>query len=251
MKILEINSPSNETFKKLKSLLTSKGIKKENQFFLIGKKIIDEFLNSSQPNFIIVNFIIFDATQALEAHKNILLSKDLFNELDILGTHQPMLVLSYKSFQEVDLNKPAIGLEIISPLGDPRNLGALIRSAYGLGVKKMILTNESAHPFLPQATKSSSGVALKMEFLITPKKINELDVVGENFVLDLHGENIKNIIWPKNLRLWVGEEGPGLQLSTQQEKKIKKINIPTSQIESLNAMISTTIAIWEWNKASN
>lgn len=251
MKILEINSSSNETFKKLKSLLTSKGIKKENQFFLIGKKLIDEFLFSPQSKFKIEHFVIFDATSAHSTHKNILLSKELFKELDILGTHQPLLVLSYQSFIETSINAPPQGLELVCPLGDPRNLGALIRSAFGLGAKKMILTNESAHPFLPQSVKSSAGVVLKMDFQVTPLKLNEIPVTGENYVLDLRGENIKNVLWPKNLRLWVGEEGPGVQLSSNQEKNIKKVNIPTPHIESLNAMISTTIALWEWNKSNN
>lgn len=251
MKILEINSSANETFKTLKSLLTSKGIKKEKKFFLSGKKIIHEFLQTKNPHFKVEFFVVFNANDAHPTHKTILLSKDLFNELDILGTHHFMLALSYQEFAEGHLDEAPLGLELICPLGDPRNLGALIRTASGFGVKKIILTSESTHPFLPHSMKASAGACLTMNFQVVQQKINTLPIIGDNFVLDLTGENIKKVTWPKNLRLWVGEEGPGLQLSEQQEKKIKKINISTPQIESLNAMISTTIAIWEWSKAQN
>jgi tRNA G18 (ribose-2'-O)-methylase SpoU len=46
----------------------------------------------------------------------------------------------------------------------------------------------------------------------------------------------------------VGEEGPGLKLSPEQKKKMNFVSIPTQRIESLNATISATLAIWEWRK---
>ena len=67
-------------------------------------------------------------------------------------------------------------------------------------------------------------------------------------LLALFGENIAAVTWPKNLRLWVGEEGPGLTLEHAQKRIMKFVHIPTANIESLNAMVSTSLALWEWKK---
>ena len=113
----------------------------------------------------------------------------------------------------------------------------------------MILTQEATHPFLPNSIKASAGAALKMKFLSINAKLGLLPLVGENFALELHGTDLAKVLWPKNLRLWVGEEGPGLQLAHEQKRSMKFIHIPTSEIESLNATTSTTLALWEWKKS--
>lgn len=244
----QITSATNSQFKIWKSLLTSKGIKEHLHFFLMGKKLVEEFLNSPTQGFK-AEYIIFDEEIILKTPiKKTLLTRELFKELDILGTKSPLLILSFEDFKEKKITDMPQGLELICPLGDPRNLGALVRSSVGFGVNELILTKESTHPFLPQAIKASSGAALKMKFSKTKSALSEIALVGENYALALFGEDITKVKWPENLRLWVGEEGPGLSLEHSQKKTMKFINIPTHEIESLNAMVSTSLAIWEWKK---
>lgn len=257
MHITEISSKDNSIFRTLKKLLTSKGIKEEKCFLLMGEKLISEFLNSQTSEnkkslFKIKSVISFDEvpahiiTSVLETQ--IKLKKELFDELDVLGTHAPMLLLEYFELKEANLLESPQGLEIISPLGDPKNLGALSRSALGFGASKIILTKESCHPYLPHAIKASAGAILNIPIYHTSLETSELPLVGENLALNLHGQKIQDLSWPKNLRLWVGEEGPGLKLSMDQKRKIKMITIPMGGIESLNATVSTSIAMWEWKK---
>lgn len=269
-----ISSASNPQFKIWKSLTTSKGIKENNQFFLMGEKLVKEFLiemkdgpKSSGPAAMDSNtsgdagykaeYLIFEAgiesevfswAQSKSGLKKTLLSRELFKELDVLGTKAPLLILSFTDFKEKDFSIEPAGLELICPLGDPRNMGALVRTSLGFGIREIILTKESTHPFLPQAIKASSGAALKINFSKSSFAVSEVPMTGENFALDLLGENITKTKWPKNLRLWVGEEGPGLQIDHSQKKIMRFVNIPTTGIESLNAMVSTSLAIWEWRK---
>ena len=250
--ITQITSATNNQFKIWKSLTTSKGIKENKQFFLMGEKLVEEFLlglsagvvSGFKPEYIIHD----EEIQVKTEIKKTFLSRELFKELDVLGTKAPMLVLSFSDFAEKNFAAPAKGLELICPLGDPRNLGALIRSSVGFGVNEIILTKESTHPFLPHAIKASSGAALRAKFSKTSLAISEIPMTVENYALALFGENITKTNWPKNLRLWVGEEGPGLHLEHSQKKIMKFVNIPTANIESLNAMVSTSLAIWEWRK---
>ncbi len=247
-RITEISSKDNPVFRNMKKLLTSKGIKEEKCFLLMGEKLISEFIETANPRYKIKNVISFDEVHFPILQSELKLKKELFNELDVLGTNYPMLVIEYFELKEPNLLESPAGLEIISPLGDPKNLGALSRSAKGFGASKIILTKESCHPYLPHAIKASSGAILNIPIYYTTKDISELPLSGENYALNLHGQKIHELTWPKNLRLWVGEEGPGLKLSMDQKRKIKMITIPTGGIESLNATVSTSLAMWEWKK---
>ena len=248
-----ISSESNDKIKVFKSLLTSKGVKENNKFILSGMKIIEEFFGQNLARFKI-HGLIFDSEQwpaFLEEQENVqkyIIPKNIFKELDVIGTKEPLLVLEFKDFDQKDLSASAIDLEIICPLGDPRNLGALIRSAVGFGVREIILTKEAAHPFLPQSVKASAGAVLYATFKKTDLAVSEISFESETLALDLKGQNLSGLQFPKNFRLLVGEEGPGLQLTAEQKNKIKYINIPTQRIESLNAMVSTSLALWEWKK---
>lgn len=258
MKSIEVSSAQNAQFKIWKSLLNSKGIKEHQQFLLMGDKLIEEFVSRLNPesSFQIEGLLRTNKHNTPQIliqkkfnYKEALLSTELFQELDTLGTHSPLLLVSFKNFPLKQIDILQKGLEIVCPLGDPRNLGALTRSAAGFGVKEIILTQESCHPFLPQAIKASAGAVLTMGFTLFPQKISEMPLVGANFALELHGETIQKVKWPDSLRLWVGEEGPGLRLEHLQKRTMKFIHIPTQGIESLNATVSTSIALWEWRKS--
>jgi RNA methyltransferase, TrmH family len=247
----QITSATNVQYKIWKSLLTSKGIKENRLFLLMGDKIVQEYLDAPSLKYKIEGVLCLEPSDKNKKFRQTQLSADLFKELDVLNTRSPMLVLSFEEFKDMDFAAEPQGLELITPLGDPRNLGAMTRTAVSFGVSQMILTQESTNPFLPHSVKASSGAVLKMVFKKSRLPLNEIKSSGENYALDLKGENIKNVNWPTNLRLWVGEEGPGLQLSPEQKLQVKSVHIPMSGMESLNAMVSTSLAIWEWRKKND
>lgn len=249
-----ITSESNDYNKLLKSLVSSKGIKENSQFILSGKKLINEFFEKKLTRFKPVTLVYHsDEWTSLdhvsEELTKTVIPKVVFKELDVIGTDQPLLVLEFKNFEEKDFTKQAVDLELIAPIGDPRNLGALVRSGVGFGISEIILTSETTHPFLPHSVKASAGAVLFANFKKTNLKISEIPAIENNFALDLIGEDLAKTAWPANLRLWVGEEGPGLKLTPEQKKKMKFVSIPTQRIESLNATVSATLAMWEWKKS--
>ncbi len=256
-KEIVISSSSNPQYKILSSLTQSKGIKEHQMFFLMGEKIIHEYLKNPTKSHH-VQFVVQTKncpkfhTQLPSDVKIITLPQDLFKSLDPVGTGYPLLVLDYKKFPTFDESIKPQQLEIICPLGDPRNLGALCRSALAFGVQNIILTSEATHPYLPISVKSSAGAVLHTNFLQTNKKLSEFEIIGANFALDQNGKNLAEWQAEKNMRLWIGEEGPGLQLTIDQKKKLQYLGIPTSSnTESLNAGVAATLAIWEWKKKFN
>ena len=198
-----ITSEGNEKIKLFKSLLTSKGIKENQKFILSGRKLVAEFLDQNLKRFKPFA-LIFDQDDEQAWPKNtdeiqkFVIPKNIFKELDVVGTGEALLTLEFKPFEFKDFSVGAIDLELICPLGDPKNLGALVRSAVGFGVHEIILTQEAAHPYLPQSVKASAGSVLFANFKKSELKISEIPVVGKNFALDLHGNRSRLFNGPIN-----------------------------------------------------
>ncbi len=237
-----LESPSNNVFKKFLSLTTAKGLKAEGLFILSGEKLVREFLK--KPHLEIDAEILPLETEAVSKAKSVFeLTPPLFQQLDVLGTHSPLLVLRQPPIADFDPRIPPRRLEVICPLGDPANLGAIIRSAEAFGASRLILTSEAAHPFLPRSVKASAGSVLRLPLCRTGS-LKELG--GDLIALDQTGTPLSEFPWPENCRLVVGEEGPGLKGM----KFRHTLSIPTISVESLNAVVAASLAFYEYAQIS-
>jgi TrmH family RNA methyltransferase len=243
-----ISSASNENYKMLSDLGSSAGIKKHSCFIVMGQDILRENLNSLRPQ--VIAEIRTESLLALDSSfPQWVLSPSLFKQIDALGTKYNLLLLRLSQLPDFDFNAPPQGLELLVPLGDPNNLGSLARSAWGFSVSKMILTTEAAHPFHPKAIKSSAGAILKMNLSKAPA----LQALAgfEFWALDMSGQDLRQIKFPKNLRLLVGEEGPGLGDLKNSPNITQKLRISTQGVESLNATVATSLALYEYQRQFN
>lgn len=244
----EITSASNELFKNWKNLDTAKGIRKAGEFFLMGEKLIREFAENKelQKRFPVKAEIFTEDLHPLKLasdRSTFKLSKNLFKEIDFVGTHFNLLLLSLPEIESFDPSKGPEGLELICPLGDPGNLGAVIRSALAFNSSRVILTEEAAFPFTPKAVKASAGAVLQMPLARAGSL--QSGAYSEIYALDMVGSDIENFKWPKNLRLLVGEEGSGVR----EMKGLMKLKINTGSVESLNATVAASIALYSYKNS--
>ena len=248
--MLKIESAQNATFKKLANLTSAKGLKKENLLLLSGAKLIDEYIalpHIKRPLKIIYEIVtprmsVLTEVLGTRAPPVIQLSAELFAQLDALGTRHNILVLEQPPMPILEAKDFARytprGLEVVIPVGDPGNLGALIRSCEAFGVPRVILTREAAHPFLPRAIKASAGSVLRVPLSQGP----ELSAFPENCIaLDKDGTPVQDFKWPARGLLVVGEEGPGL--GGHGPRFRQRIGIPTERVESLNVSVAAGIAL--------
>jgi RNA methyltransferase, TrmH family len=259
-----IDSKSNAKFKTWQSLLSSKGIKKEGLFFLSGERLVHEFMKN--PNLEISAELIPKArVQALSApgesvgmsaaqttssgspisvalttdrRSIFVLSAELFAELDEMGTHYNILVLKTPEIKKWTVDTKREKLEVFCPLGDPTNVGSLLRSCEAFGADSVILSEEAANPFLPKSVKASAGSVLRVSLFRGPK-IAELPT--DLITLDSSGESLSSFRWPEQVRLLIGEEGHGVK----DYKGKMRIQIPTQGVESLNATVAASIALYD------
>jgi TrmH family RNA methyltransferase len=251
MKIESISSTTNPKFKSWRSLLTSKGIREEGLCLVSGSKIISEVLENKNLK---VAAALLPNENELNSFRGLdrvyTLSAELFKELDVLGTHTPLLVVETPKI-DAELTPQPKGLEVVIPLSDPSNVGALIRSCVAFGARKIILTREAAHPFLPKALRASAGMSL-MAPLVSGPKLEEFakEVKSSSlFALDMKGQDISDFRWPQDVRLIVGEEGQGLPASLE---FVTRLAIPIdSKAESLNAVVASSIALYGYKIQKN
>ena len=173
------------------------------------------------------------------------LSNFLFQELDVFGTKEPLLVCQVPEISRIDLTRAPYGLEVLCPIGDPGNLGALLRCCRAFDVRTVILLREAAHPFHPKVIRASSG-AVFVQPLQWGGSIADLDTVETLrwiTALDLQGTTMSKAEWSENLRLLIGEEGVGVPAFQFAER----LCIPQNNTSiPLNATVAGSIALYAY-----
>ena len=157
----------------------------------------------------------------------------------------------YSSFAEImqRAKYPAL-IVALDGVTDPRNLGAIIRSAAAFGAAGVVMTERRAAAMTAAAWKSSSGAAARLPIAQVTNLARTIDAAKKEglFVVGLDGESEEIIssmkIATEAIMIVVGSEGKGLARLTR-EKCDLVISIPISATtESLNASVATAIALF-------
>lgn len=248
-----IKSRGNSTFKKILSLHSSKGIKLNRLFLAGGEKIVDEVLADKTERERIALWIRTPhlpppPASVLSSAKTITVSKELFRELNEIGTAGPLLGLNLPDISafSAEASWPD-GCTVFIPFGDPENIGAVARAAFGLGASRAVLLQEAACPFLPRAVRASAGAILRIRLETGPSLADFPAVCRKTpvFALDLKGEHLNKVDWPASFGLIAGMEGKGLPYEVR--KNCIPVSIPLAPgLESLNAATAMAIALWTW-----
>ena len=188
------------------------------------------------------------------------------NELDRLtegAVHQGLAIKlpEYEYVHPNDLMDTALqspGTPLIVALDqitDPRNLGAIIRSAAAFGAQGVVIPERRSAGLTASAWKASSGAAAR----IPVAKATNLNRVLQDYakagftVVGLAGEGATDIADLPGadgpVLLVVGSEGEGLQRLVRENCDVLASIPIASEVESLNAGVATSIALYEISRA--
>ncbi len=233
-----ITSSQNEQFKLLKSLLTSKGVKKHRLCLAMGRKFI--------PTKDKIELQVFAKNHATDITsqtkiRQLILNNELFKQIDVLGTNWPISVIKTLSLPTWDEQDKLEGKEILIQFKDPANLGSVIRSCVAFDVDKIILLNGAVNPFLPKVIKSSNYAVFSRKLFLGPC----VESLRQYMALDSNkGTDINKFKWPEKGRLLIGEERG---LVVNKKAQVKHIHIPMAKgFDSLNSSVAASIAIHAW-----
>lgn len=137
---------------------------------------------------------------------------------------------------------------------DPRNLGAIIRSAAAFGAQGVLIPSRRSASMTAAAWKSSAGAAARIPVAMVSNLNQALTTLGKAgyTIVGLAGEADSEIAETPGLDsplvIVVGSEGEGLARLTR-ERCDQVAAIPITGVESLNASVAASIALYEVARA--
>lgn len=138
-------------------------------------------------------------------------------------------------------------LLMLDGIQDVRNLGAILRSAYCVGVDGVIITQRKSAPLQAAAIKSSAGLAEHLSIYLAPSVLaaaQQLKDAGYHmYITNFKGENAAKVAYKDPLCLVIGSEGTGV--SPAIFKFGTQVTIPQrSQDISYNASVAAGIMLF-------
>jgi tRNA G18 (ribose-2'-O)-methylase SpoU len=246
-----IESDSNAVFKGFRKILDGRGIRKYGTALVSGQRITTEVLRT-HPDLCEA----WISTRGHPAPPPALpetaawyeLPPGLFREIDVTGTHAPLLLVRVPRFEEWEPSDGfGPGCDLLVPFQDPENVGAVIRSAAAFGVHRVILLAGAAHPFHPRSLRASSGAVFQVPLLGGPS-LDDLPPGLPIVALSPDGADIGAAEFPESFGLLPGIEGAGLP----EALRARAFSIPLSaDVESLNSATATAIALYIWNRSAS
>lgn len=240
---------SKNQLKLIHALEQKKQRKKQGLFLVQGEKNVAELFNS---NFVIKH--IFATANYINKNSALLADKDLVpltveaseEELKKAGT-----LISNNSVVAVaeckESSLPVIrGNELILVLdqvGDPGNLGTIIRVADWYGIEQIVCSPDCADFYNPKVIAATMGSFARVKVSHTNIKEFLSEQSKPIYGAFLEGENIHQTVLPKSAFIVMGSESHGISDEVVQ-CITNKITIPNfGGAESLNVAMATGIII--------
>ena len=255
-----ITSTSNPTIKLAKSLRDKKVRQESGLFFVEGLRIVTEACQQKAP----VETILYSPELLISEW-----GKQLIHDQGKLGVHLlecDEKVFRFLSNKEGPQGIAAIVHQSLTPIEnlhmrqgdlyialdsvqDPGNLGTILRTSDAVGVKGVILLDQSTDPYDPTAARASMGaifdqvlVKTALEIFGEWKKENKVALVGTSgtATIDFH-----EFTYPSTLVLLMGSEQKGLQ-KEHYELCDNVVKIPMlGKSDSLNLAVATAVVLYE------
>lgn len=176
-------------------------------------------------------------------------SRDVLTNMANTGDHQGIVawVQSFpfrsKAFDPIKQKF----LVLLDGIQDPRNLGAIIRSAYCTGADGVILTQKFGAPLTAAALKASAGLAEHLEIMIAQSSqsaVQNLKTAGYSIYLAAFGgKNALEVEYQMPLCMVIGSEGEGIMPSVL--KAGIQITLPQKTADiSYNASVAAGILLF-------
>ena len=115
------------------------------------------------------------------------------------------------------------------------------------GAAAIIMLAEAANPYHPKSVRASGGAVFRANLLEGPS-IQDLSQDLPVVALSKEGKGISDFKFPAKFGLLPGIEGPGLP------DRFRKagVSIPVSrEVESLNAVVATAVALFVWARTQD
>lgn len=157
---------------------------------------------------------------------------------------------NYFSFDEILKDKPEKIL-IIDHVQDPRNLGAILRSANAAGVKHIVIPKDRAAKVTPSALKVSSGGYVGIKVIRVNSLIDVITKLKKNSfwiyasALDEKASELNETTFNYPMALVVGNEEKGVSNTILKHSDQKVYINMKGTVQSLNVSVAAGIFLFK------
>ncbi len=168
-------------------------------------------------------------------------------------TPQPVVATARLPEDSLDrVLAPAEGLVLgLLDVGDPGNVGTLIRACEAAGVRGVLIGSGTADPYGPKTVRASAGSVLRVPVAsIADDDVEELGALGWSVVATVGdgGEPLDAHEWAAATVVLVGNEAAGLSRETVARADGAVTIDHERSVESLNVAIAGALVMFDWRR---
>jgi 23S rRNA (guanosine2251-2'-O)-methyltransferase len=170
------------------------------------------------------------------------------------GARHQGIVATIREYRYAELHQVLAGgpdpIVLIDGVTDPRNLGAILRSAECAGVDTIVLARDRTVGVTPAAIKSSAGAWIHMKIaqcVNVARTLDDLKEAGYWVAALAPGGPVSlyDLDVSRRLVIVIGSEGKGVR-EIVKKKADFIVDIPMrGKVESLNVSVATAVALFE------
>lgn len=228
--------------KYIKSLKVKKYRTREERFLVEGAKNVQELVDSDYKIEMIVGTEQFFALNLKTGnYRNEIVDADLLTQLSTFKTNEDVIAVAGMKFWPIEELQIDDYLFVLDGVGDPGNLGTIIRTLDWFGFSQVVCSNDSAEFYHPKVISSSMGSFTRLKVFQADLNEfysnNDLPIYGA----DMDGDKLNSMNIEKPSIIVMGSESHGLS-DTSKANIAKTISIPKyGAAESLNVGIAAGI----------
>lgn len=256
-----ISSSSNPLIKRIRALSERKHRRREGVFFVEGLQPVWQAVEAGATieTFVVAPELLLSepaqqmiAEQETQGVRVARVTRAIFTSLsEREGPTGLAAIVRAQTVKLEDLSvQPGAPLVVLHEVGNPGNLGTIIRTADAAGAGGIILLGDTTDPFAPAAVKASMGslFAVPIAHLADPEQFFSW-ATAQGVAIVTTSARATTTHWsanyPRPLALLLGSEGTGLpaELLARGDLQVK---IPMSgTARSLNLAVATGILLYE------
>jgi TrmH family RNA methyltransferase len=232
-----IESTKNEKLKSVRALHDKKRRVETGLFTAEGEDLVAAALGAGwEPQAV---FVTSEAPDELRAHSEAVeVATAALASASALGSGTRVIGVFEQRW-----SKPAGDLSVyLDGVGDPGNIGTVLRSALAFGDGPVVLGPGCADPYSPKAVRASMGAL----FARPPARGGIDQLAGATIALDMDAsDELESVSVAPPLTVCVGSERDGLSAATVAGASLKaRLAMRPGGPESVNAAVAASIALY-------
>ncbi len=239
-----ITSIENNKVKEYMKLQQKKYRDRSNRFIVEGMHLVLEAYKSG-----LIEEVILEKDEVLPIDVPIVYTtKEVIQKISNLDHPVSVLALCKKKEEVKELGNRVLLLDGIQ---DPGNLGTIIRSALAFSIDTIVLSEDTVDLYNPKVVRSTQGMMFHISIVrrnlketISELKDKDIPVYGTKVT---HGQDVKSIRKSSRYALVVGNEGNGVREEISQMCDANLYIPISSEVESLNVGVASSILLYELN----